>query len=76
MRLRLYALQYNVFPLLQSHLLVSHAAELAAVQKRYTSATRHIGLAHRQAQKVELVHTMYNIQCTCTNFSYSHFICT
>jgi hypothetical protein len=39
--------------LIQSHLQTSHAAELAAVEQRYTSASRHIGLGHRQAQIVQ-----------------------
>ncbi|CAI8002158.1 Centrosomal protein of 295 kDa [Geodia barretti] len=38
---------------IQSHLQASHAAELAAVEQRYTSASRHIGLGHRQAQIVQ-----------------------
>jgi hypothetical protein len=38
---------------IQSHLQASHAAELAAVEQKYTSASRHIGLGHRQAQIVQ-----------------------
>ena len=45
---------------LQTHLLASHAAELAAVQDRYSSAAKQIGLGHRQAQQVEKVNIALN----------------
>ena len=44
---------------IQSHLMACHTAELAAVEERYTAASRHIGLAHRQAEQVERVSRYY-----------------
>lgn len=53
----------------QTHLQASHAAELAAVEQRYTTVSRHIGLGHRQAQQVQEVGSLwhlYNVElCGC-----------
>ena len=52
---------FSLFCFLQSHLEASHAAELAAVEEKYTKVSKHIGLGHRQAQLVQEVYIQYTV---------------